>query len=163
MSALVRRSIGVATAAAAIMIGAVAPATASTQKTGPEYFLLALADNHQTVVAHGLFTGAGRDVEHEESDTLYLGGGTLEIYHPDSKSHFSFKANPKSCFGTFTITGQYTLGAGTGRFTGITGHGNYVVNEQGIAPRKKSGACNFNTEPAHLAGYVEASGPASRS
>ena len=164
MSAFARRSIGVAAAAAAVMAAVVAPASAATGgHSGTEYFLITVADSHQSVVAHGLFTGAGKDVEHEESDTLHLGGGTLEIFHPDAQSHFSYTLNKKTCFIAFNITGRYTIGAGTGRYTGITGHGTYVVKEQGIAGRTESGACSLNAEPSHLVGYVRGSGPATRS
>jgi hypothetical protein len=164
MSALLRRAIGAAAASAAIVAATAVPATAATSHhAGREYFLITVADQHETVVAHGAFVGAGKDVEHDQSDTLHLGGGTLEIYHPDRQSTFSFTVNPKTCFLSFTITGKYTLGAGTGKYAGITGHGNYVVKEQGIARRTKAGACNVNVEPAHIAGYIKASGPAYRS
>ena len=40
----------------------------------------------------------------------------------------------------------------------MSGHGTYAVDEQGIFERKASGACNENSEPTHLAGYIKASG-----
>jgi hypothetical protein len=161
MSVFVRRTIGVAAAAAAIVAVAVAPASAaSAHSAGQEYFLITIADNHQSVVAHGAFTDAGKDVEHDQSDTLRFSQGALVIHHPDSKSHFSYTLNKKTCFVSFKITGKYTLGAGTGSYAGLTGHGNYVVREQAVAPRK-NGACNLNAQPSHLAGYVKGSGPVS--
>lgn len=162
MSAFVRRSIGVAAAAAAVMAVAVAPAAASSRAGGgQEYFLITIADNNQTAVAHGAFADSGKDVGHAQSDTLRFSQGLLEIYHPDSKSHSSVTLNKKTCFISFKVTGKYTLGAGTGSYAGLTGHGNYVLREQAVEPRKKNGACNFNAQPAHFAGYVTASGPVS--
>jgi hypothetical protein len=161
MSAGLRRSIGVAAVAAGVMAVAVAPASAAPSRSGgQEYFLITIAGNQQSVVAHGAFVDAGRDIDHDQSDSLHFSQGNLEIYHPDSKSHFSYTLNQKTCFLTFKITGEYTLGAGTGRYAGLTGHGRYVLREQAIAPRK-NGACNINTEPTHLAGYVRGSGPVS--
>jgi hypothetical protein len=165
MSVFVRRTIGVAAAAAAVVAVTVAPASAASahsagQSAGQEYFLITIADGHQSVVAHGAFTDAGKDVDHDQSDTLRFSQGALVIHHPDSKSHLSYTLNKKTCFVSFKITGKYTLGAGTGRYAGLTGRGIYVVREQAIAPRK-NGACNLNTEPSHLAGYVKASGPVS--
>jgi hypothetical protein len=135
--------------------------TSQTAKSGTEYFLIAEAGNTQTVVAHGLFTGGGRDdASHENYDILHLGGGTLRVNHPDAQSKFTQHINPKSCFITFKITGKYTLSDGTGRFAGVTGHGNYVVSEQGILARDKKGACSQEQEPITQAGEVTASGPA---
>ena len=108
MIALVRRSIGAAAAAAALVLGVAAPAGAATAShpTGREYILITIADGHELVIAHGAFTGAGSDdAEHENYDVLHLGGGTLRINHPDQQSHFTFKLNPRSCFVEFTITG----------------------------------------------------------
>jgi hypothetical protein len=162
MSVLTRRSIGVAAAAAAVMATLVAPAGAAARhQSGTEYFLISIADNHQSVVAHGAFADAGQDIDHDQSDSLHFSQGTLTIYHPDSKSHFSYTLNKKTCFLSFKITGKYTLGAGTGSYAGLTGHGTYVVREQAIAPRTKNGACNINTEPTHLVGYVRGHGPVS--
>jgi hypothetical protein len=165
MSSLVRRSIGVAAAAAALTAVAAGPATAAAAAAGhpdgQEYFLITIADNHQSVVAHGAFADAGKDVDHDQSDSLHFSQGNLEIYHPDRKSHFSYTLNTKTCFLTFKITGKYTLGAGTDSYAGLTGHGTYVVREQAIAARKKNGACDINAEPTHLAGYVRGSGPVS--
>jgi hypothetical protein len=148
----------------ALGILAASPAVASTSqpaKTGTEYFFIAIAGNTESGVAHGLFTGGGQDdASHDNYDILHLGGGTLRINHPDAQSKFTDHVNPKSCFVTFKITGKYTLSNGTGRFAGVTGHGNYVVREQGILARDKKGACSEEQEPITQAGYVTASGPA---
>ena len=144
---------------------AASPAMASASqpaKSGQEYFLISESGTTQTVVAHGLFTGGGKDdASHENYDILHLGGGTLRVNHPDAQSKFVGHVNPKSCFITFTITGKYTLSNGTGRFAGVSGHGSYKLVEQGILARNKKGACSQESEPIVEAGQVTASGPAS--
>lgn len=137
------------------------PVAAATPKSGTEYFSLAGSDNSATVVAHGLFTGGGKDDNtHNNYDVLYLGGGTLRINHPDAQSKYSQSVNPKSCFLTFRLTGRYTLSNGTGRFAGVTGHGNYVVSGQGILARNKNGACDQQAQPIAEIEAISASGPA---
>ena len=147
----------VASASCAAALVLPASATAAT-RSGIEYFLIDLSSSQ--TVAHGVFTGGGRDdANHSDFDILHLGGGTLRVTHPNKDSHIKFSLNPKSCFFSLTGTGTYTLGYGTGRFTGVTGHGRYVLKEQGIAPRTSAGACNGNARPKPLIGYVNASGP----
>jgi hypothetical protein len=156
----IRRSLGAATAAAALVLGGAASAVASPQPT-TEYFLITVGGGSQSVIAHGVFTGGGKDdASHDNYDILHLGGGQLRINHPDKDSHFTYHIDPTSCFVTFKITGTYTLGSGTGRFVNASGNGTYRVKEEGIAPRKSSGACNTNAEPKLLTGYINASGPA---
>ena len=137
------------------------PVTAATPKSATEYFALASTGTTSTVVAHGLFTGGGKDDNsHDNYDVLYLGGGTLRINHPDAQSKYSQSLNPKSCFLTFRITGKYTLSNGTGEFAGVTGHGNYVVSGQGILASNKKGACSQQAEPIAQIVTITGSGPA---
>lgn len=162
MSTIIRRSLGAATAAAALVLGSAGAASAvASQHSATEYFLITLSGNGESVIAHGAFTGGGTDdASHDNYDVLRLGGGQLRINHPDKDSHVTYHLNPKSCFVSFKITGTYTLGSGTGRFANVSGHGSYRVNEEGITPRTSSGACNMNAEPKLLSGYINASGPA---
>ena len=163
MSVTIRRTIGAVTATAALVLGGTGIASAATTRhTAKEYFLITISGTSETVIAHGAFTGAGRDdASHNNYDILHLGGGQVRIVHPDKDSHFTYKLDPKSCFITFSITGKYTLSHGTGKYKGLTGHGTYKVKEQGITARTSSGACDMNTEPKVLAGYVNGSGPVS--
>ena len=148
-------------AVGALGLLAASPVAAAAPKSGTEYFAIAGSDNSETVVAHGLFTGGGKDDNsHDNYDVLYLGGGTLRINHPDAQSKYSQHINPKSCFLTFQITGKYTLSNGTGRFAAVTGHGNYVVSGQGILARNKKGACSQDAEPIAQVIAINGSGPA---
>jgi hypothetical protein len=164
----IRRTVAaVATLGAAVSVIAAPAAQASVHSakraSGKEYFLITVAGNtHESVIAHGLFTGAGKDdATHDNYDVFHLGGGTLKIVHPDSQSHFKDKVNAKTCFVTFTITGKYTLSGGTGKYKNASGHGTYKVLEQGILRRTKAGACSQSAEPKIEVGYIRGSGPAS--
>jgi hypothetical protein len=148
--------------AAASAVGA-APHHAGATAGTTESFLLSYGPHEtEVVVAHGAFTGGGKDLAADNSDTLYLGGGTLRINHPDSKSHFHEKLNPKTCFAALTITGPYTLDHGTGKYADYTGSGTYTVNADAIAKRKPNGKCNQNADPTVEAAYIRASGPVSK-
>jgi hypothetical protein len=140
-----------------------APHQISAKKTTTESFLVAGANQRDIVVAHGLFAGGGKDEQHSEKDVLVLNGGKLTLRHPEKTAHFRAKVNPKTCFVTFHITGDYTLGHGTGKYKGVTGHGTYTVFAQGIGKRLASGACNETADPKVEASYIKASGPVSRS
>lgn len=128
-----------------------------------ESFLITYGPHEsEIVVAHGAFVGGGKDVAGNNHDTLHLGGGTLRINHPDGKSHFHQKLNPKTCFLSFTITGPYTLNHGTGKYAGYTGSGTYKVTANAIAKRSASGACNENASPKAEAVFIRASGKVSK-
>jgi hypothetical protein len=135
--------------AGALSLGGVAAASATAGhlgSAGTESFLIAIANTHQSVIAHGVFVGAGLDdASHDNFDVLHLGGGTVRINHPDSQSHFTQHINPKTCYGTFTITGKYTLSRGTGRLKGVRGHGHKKVYPQGVQGPTKSGASAVST------------------
>ena len=143
-----------------VTTGAAGTAAASTVY-GTEYFTITITGNDEGVVAHGLFKGHGRDgANHENYDVLHLKHGHLRIYHPDKKSHFSFKLYPKSCYARISGHGTYTLSHGTGRFRGVHGHGHYKVEFKTTFPQKSDGSCDFNGE-GYEVGVVHAHGPAS--
>jgi hypothetical protein len=159
----IRRSVAAATTLGAAVCAIALPSAAATSHhaAAKEYFLISVAGANESVIAHGVFTGAGKNVPGDSSDVMHLGGGTLKIAHPDKQSHFTDKVDPKTCFITFAITGRYTLHGGTGKYKNATGHGTYKVTEQGILKRTKSGACSQSSEPTIEVGYIVGSGPAS--
>jgi hypothetical protein len=139
------------------------PHHAPAAKAASESFLISYGPHEkEVVVAHGLFTGGGKDIAGNNHDTMHLGGGTLRINHPESKSHYHQKLNPKTCYASFTIKGSYTLNHGTGNYAGYTGSGTYKVTGEAIAKQKASGACNENADPKVEAAYIHASGTASK-
>jgi hypothetical protein len=139
------------------------PRQASAKPTTTESFLVAGANQRDVVVGHGLFAAGGKDEQHSGKDVLILNGGKLTLTHPEKSAHFHAKVNPHTCFVTFRITGDYTLGHGTGKYKGVTGHGTYTVFAQGIGKRLAGGACNETANPKVEASYIKASGPVSRS
>ncbi len=134
---------------------------AHTDKSTIEHFSITGIGNRQVVIAHGAFVGGGRDVSKGQHDLLHLGGGMLTIRHPNSQSHYTAHFNSKTCYGTFKITGHYTVGRGTGRFAGVTGDGRYRVHGEAILKHTASGACNQRGAPKVLAEYIKAHGPVS--
>jgi len=54
-----------------------------------------------------------------------LPGGTFKISHSPGKGPQTF--NPKTCPLTVNQHGTYTVGHGTGKYKGISGHGKYQV------------------------------------
>jgi hypothetical protein len=159
-----RRVTTVATLSAAALAiavpSAVAAGPAAAAKT--EYFQLAGTGKSQVVVAHGVFTGSGKDDNsHDNYDILHLGGGTLRINHPDKDSHFKQHIDKKTCYASFTITGKYTLSNGTGTYKSVSGHGSYKAAFSAVLKKNKNGSCNENAEPSIEVSTVNASGPAS--
>jgi hypothetical protein len=136
------------------------PSTGDAAAPRMEHFLITGITNRQGAAAHGVFAGAGPDVSKGQRDHLYLGGGTVTVYHPSSQEHFVPHLNPKNCFVKFKITGKYQLVNGTGRLQGVQGHGRYVVHGQGIAGRDNSGNCSLRTRPKYDISVIRASGPA---
>lgn len=163
MKPLNRSSVLATMAAAGLVLSGVGAASAapaaSARASGTESFLIAQINNRQSVVAHGLFTAGGTDVSTDAKDVLHLAGGTFSVFHPDKDGKFKSKIDRKTCFATFTGSGKYTLGGGTGKYKGISGHGTYKLYEQGVLKRTKSGACNTTANATVSVGYVQASGP----
>ena len=125
-----------------------------------EHFRIVGINQKEGVVAHGVFTGAGRAEQHGQTDTLHLGGGAIEVKHPDSQSHFRFHLNPTTCYVTIFGRGKYQIMSGTGRFEGVTGHGTYRFHGQGVLNRTDTGDCQKRGEPRYQVSTIRAHGPA---
>jgi hypothetical protein len=160
-----------ATAGALALVGPAAQATphnvahsaaAAASSSQEHFFLESVNDTHNVYIAHGAFTRSGKDdVSHNNYDVLSFGNGRLRLTHPDSESHFTPHINPTTCYVSFTLTGKYTLGHGTGSYRGVTGHGTYQGHGQGILNRTSSGACDMNGKPKDEVYYIKGSGPVS--
>jgi hypothetical protein len=133
---------------------------ASSPSAAKEFFYVTSSNGKETVVAHGLFTGGGKDEAGVVKDVLHLGGGTLTLLHP-GKGHTSRKhIDHATCYATLRLTGKYTLGKGTGKYAGVTGSGTYTVSVQAILKRTSSGSCDKQSKPKVEADAIKASGPA---
>jgi hypothetical protein len=56
------------------------------------------------------------------------------------------------------VSGSFTLGHGTGKFAGISGHGRYTLSIMDIAARS-NGACSLATRPTAFQQILPAQGP----
>jgi len=158
-------AVGTAAVAALALVAAAGPASAAHHPTtakaaGVQHFLINEIDGREGVVAWGVFAGGGRDVQHGSSDTLHLGGGTVVIRHPDQQSHFRFHLNPTTCVAKIMGRGKYQLVSGTGRFSGVGGHGTYRFSGRAVLGRNASGDCKTHGAPLHEVATIKAHGPA---
>ena len=143
----------------ALLPGAAGAAPARVD--GPESFVLSGIEDNAPVTASGLFSGSGRDHGGVMRDILHLSPGRLTIVHPDSESQFTYKINQKTCEFHYTVTGTYTLDNGTGRLTGVQGHGTYIARGTDYLARNADGSCSMKEEPTEGSFIVRAHGPAS--
>lgn len=153
-----------AAAAVAVASAGIAGATAATaspahRASGKVAFVIGGSGSHETVVMHGAIVAGGKDdASHNNYDVFQLGNGTIRVTHPTKKSTFTPKINQKTCYGTFTITGPWTMGRGTGAYKGVTGKGTYKALGTVVLKRTKSGACNMKAQPKAEVFVVHGSG-----
>jgi hypothetical protein len=141
------------TAATAILatgagLGTASASPAAPASSGIEHFYLmttSATSNSSSVIAAGVFTAAGVDISGPSTDTVQLPGGTFKVHHPGQTSG-SPKLNPATCFVTDTGTGKFTISGGTGKYKGLTGSGQVVINIVGILARS-DGHCSRNVNP----------------
>jgi hypothetical protein len=110
-----------------------------------------------SIVVWGAFTAGGVDHQGNSVDTLAFAGGTIKVQHSQGKGTQKF--NTKTCLMTINEHGTYKFLSGTGKYKGITGHGNYVLSIVGVGARTKSGACSQTANPVAFQQVVDASGP----
>jgi hypothetical protein len=153
----VRKRAGLAVmvaAAVATVVGLAVPAGASplaarpSTVSGTEHFQMMNTTTSETsttnpLIAWGLFTLPGVDVEHaNNTDTFKFPGGTFLVKHATKKgtAHQSF--NAKTCLFQYSEQGTLKVGSGTGKFKGISGSGTYALSVIGIGAKLKNGKCN---------------------
>jgi hypothetical protein len=154
MRKIVAALAGAATATLLVSGAGLAAANASSARSsssGTEHFSLMTTQPSATkyvIIASGLFTGGGTDVETNTFDTATLPGGTFRISHPGSPHIISESVNPATCLAAFKASAKFTLGSGTGKYKGISGSGTAIVAALQIAPRSH-GTCNPNANPLY--------------
>jgi hypothetical protein len=84
--------------------------------------------------------------------TLYFRVGNLRVKHTQTRTKQSF--NSKTCVISQVQGGVYTVVAGTGKFYGAKGHGNYVVDFTAKFPRLKNGKCNTSPSAVPISGKI---------
>jgi hypothetical protein len=110
-------------------------------------------------IADGLFTGGGKDISGNKTDTVDLSGGTFKIRH--SAGHGKQSFDPATCLLKINERGGYKLEDGTGKFAGISGHGRYHLRILGIFALKPNGKCSQRKAVAWEQ-IIKAHGPAHR-
>jgi hypothetical protein len=161
-----------ARAAAAVMAGAAAAAVAglavpagaaprvAAKVTGTEHFQImstSATSSAASTIAWGAFTTHGADHMGNSADTLVFPGGSIKIKHSAGTGPQSF--DPKTCLFQAHIHGTYKVAGGTGKYKGITGHGNYTVSVIGLGAKTKSGACSQTAAAVAQQQVIDASGP----
>lgn len=152
---------GVTVAAGAVVVSGLTVASAAAPSVAAtEHFqiMTTSATSNPRVIAHGVFTGAAVDHQHEaiNTDTFTFTGGSFKIKHSPGHGKQSF--NPKTCLLTVSEHGTYTLSAGTGRYAGIGGHGTFKLSILEIAARSK-GRCSMTKKPVAFQSLINAQGP----
>jgi hypothetical protein len=116
------------------------------------------SDNSSIVASGSVFTAGGVDIGGRTADTVRFPGGTFTLTHSAGRGepHFS----PRTCLMQLTLRGTYTIGHGTGRYAGISGHGRYVARILNVA-RRVHGKCSTSqrVEPAASQTIINAQGP----
>jgi hypothetical protein len=142
-----------ATAGAVVLVTGAGLAAASASpagKSGTEHFYLMTTENSSAkseVIATGLFTAYGFDIEGSTVDTAHVTGGTFKIDHPNSGFKIIKESvNPKTCFAVFEAKATIKLTGGTGAYKGISGSGSALITELEITAKSK-GKCNPNVNP----------------
>ncbi len=144
----------------AALAAASASASSRPATSGTEHFQAmttsATASTYSIIVAGSLFTAAGVDHSGNKVDTFVLPGGTFKVAHSPGKGPQSF--NPKTCLLTVNQHGTYTVGHGTGKYKGISGHGKYQVSTLAVGA-KSGGKCSQSKPPVAFQLLIKASGP----
>ena len=151
-----------AVAAAAVAISGTAPANAAPagghRISGVEHFQIvngSATARTASVIATGVFTVGGADIPGSTADLLRFPGGTFQITHSPGHGTHSFDA--RTCLVTINFRGTITLGHGTGRYAGISGHGTYTLTILEIAARS-GGTCHPDLTPVAFQQIIQAHG-----
>jgi hypothetical protein len=159
-----KKLLGAASALVAAVSLAVTGLTAASAHTsavsGTEHFQSMAASPTATpvVIAHGVFTDYGVSHPGPNVDTFVLQKGSFQVAHKVTSAIHHF--NPVTCLGQVTLKGTYTVGHGTGEYTGISGSGTLVFSTLFIEARA-SGKCTTTTPPVALQVILKESGPVS--
>jgi len=122
--------------------------------TGPQSFILyGSFDDEATIVASGPISGVGRSISTgEETETDIFPNGSINLRHPETGGSDSF--DPRTCFGTATFNGTYSIDSGTGAYAGATG--TYQGQAFFLAERTAQGCSQDETAFSFF--FVQASG-----
>jgi hypothetical protein len=110
-----------------------------------------------SAIAYGAFTAAGTaKLDSAPVGTIAFPGGTIKISHHPGKGTMRF--SPETCLTVIRQPGTYTITGGTGKYTGITGHGSYQLSLTFIASRT-AGKCSTGIPPVGQQELLRLTGP----
>jgi hypothetical protein len=146
----------------AVVSGAgLAAASTRSAASGTEHFQLmttSATSNTSSLIASGAFTDYGVDHAGSKVDTVTLQQGSFQIAHSAGTGSRQF--NPTTCLFQLNLKGTYSVGHGTGRYTGISGSGTYQLSILGVGA-KSGGTCSKTLPPVAFQQVIRASGPVS--
>jgi hypothetical protein len=153
-------AIGTLSVAALISGAGLVAASAAPAASGTEHFqaVSTATSSRTSVIFTGAFTAGGVASVGRTTGTFTVPGGTFKIRHSRGTGKQTF--NPRTCLLTVSRHGTYTLGHGTGKYAGISGHGTYQLHILAVA-RKAHGKCSQSLPPAAFQQIINASGPVS--
>jgi len=79
----------------------------------------------------------------EETETDIFPNGSINLRHPETGGSDSF--DPRTCFGTATFNGTYSIESGTQAYAGATGTGTYQGRAFFLAERTAQGCSEEET------------------
>jgi hypothetical protein len=112
--------------------------------------------SESSLIAYGVFTAGGTDNQGVKPETFTFPNGTIHIKH--HAVHTKQTLNSKTCLLTISQHGTYKLIGGTGKYTGISGHGTYALSILAVLARSK-GKCSMTTLPDAYQQTINANGP----
>lgn len=110
-----------------------------------------------SAIARGVFTAAGHAHFGQASNgTIVFPGGTITVRHQPRQG--TSHVNPRTCLNLISQHGTYQIVGGTGRYTGIRGHGTYQLSLEFISARSH-GQCTSGRPPVAQQELLHLSGP----
>jgi hypothetical protein len=159
-----------AAASTAMVAGAVTVAGLTAASASPatrpsavriEHFQLmttsATSASESIIASGGVFTAGGVDFQGNKVDRVVFPGGTFKIAHSSGTGKQTF--SPKTCLNVINLHGTYTLGHGTGKYKGISGHGKYQLSILFVDSRNSKGNCSQTKPPVAFQQIIKAQGP----
>ena len=156
-----KRSLAVLFAAALAVLGLASPAAGQTQ--GSQRFIVFGSGSGDDVTfrvfAVGPITGVGTFEETDDPDVVLFRfpQGTVTLDSPTGEESEEF--DERTCTGSFTFSGPFTITGGTGAFQGATGSGHVQGQGRFIGERTPTG-CSEDEDAGFFFLYATATGTA---
>ena len=99
-----------------------------------------------SIIATGAFTSGGHVVPAVVTDTVVFPGGRFKFRHVSRRVVASFNAG--ICLANETQRGTFTIGDGTGKYSGIHGSGKFVTSIVAVTAKNRAGRCTHAQAPA---------------